>query len=55
MPHIQDSSLMTIGAVDVWHVLTRLVRITSKRLLLGARADLSNPMLESLNATRTGL
>lgn len=44
MPHIQYNSLMTIGAVDVWHVPTRLGRITVKRLLLGARADLSNPM-----------
>lgn len=44
MPHIQDNSLITIGAVDVWHVPTGLGRITIKRLLLGTRADLSNPM-----------
>lgn len=44
MPHIQDNSLMTIGGVGVWRAPTRLVRITIKRLLLGARADLSNPM-----------
>lgn len=44
MSHIQDNSLMTIGAVGVWHVPTILVRITIKRLLLGTGAGLSNGM-----------